>query len=107
MNIYKYGINQEKVIYVLECPVLQEKPSARDSKRLCYEIQEGKKRTWIFADELDTYSNRVMYSASGDKKMEFVRIFKEACENTINSYLKKAEDTRNNLGEILKINNLI
>lgn len=111
MNIYKYGVNQEKVIYVVECSVLQKKPSTRDG-RLVYEIMEEvgpnrRLRKWIYADDLEVYSSKVMYSASGDKKMEFIKRLKEAYENTIDSYLKKAEDSRNNLGEILKVNNLI
>ena len=106
MNIYKYGLTQEKVIYVLECPVIDEKQSPRDGRRM-YEIQENKKKTWIYEEDLETYSNKTMYSASGDNKMDFVKKLKEASEATINNYLKKAEDTRNILGEVLKINNLI
>lgn len=105
MNIYKYGLTQDKVIYVLECPVLQEKNSLRDG-RLKYEIQEGKKKSWIYADELEVMSNKVMYSSSGDNKDKYVEALKEACKNTADTYLKKSQDTLAMLSEILRINNL-
>lgn len=104
MNIYKYGLTQEKVIYVLECLVLQEKES-RDGQ-LMYEVQEGNKKKWIYVIDLEVYSNKVMYSTSGDNKEKFISCLKEACKNTIESYYKKAEDTKHMLEEILKINNI-
>ncbi len=109
MTIYKYGLTQDKVIYVLECPVLQEKNSLRDG-RLKYEIREEypwyKKKSWIYADELEVMSKKVMYSSSGDNKDKYVEALKEALKNTADSYLKKSQDTLAVLSEIIKINNL-
>lgn len=104
MNIYKYGLTQDKVIYVLECEVLQEKDSPRDG-RLKYEIREGKTKKWIYADELEIMSNKVLYSASGDEKQRFIESLKDSFKLTIEGYLKKAEGTKALLEEILKINN--
>ena len=109
MNIYKYGLTQNKVIYVLECPVLQEKNPLRDG-RLKYEIQEEypgyKKKSWIYADELEVMSNKRMYSLSGDNKDKYVEALKEACKNTADNYLKKSQEALAMLSEILRINNL-
>lgn len=106
MNIYKYGLTQDKEIYILECPVLQ-KFKGTGTEVTQYDIQEPTKKKWIFVKDLEQCSNKVMYSTSPDKKDEYVRQLKEAYNNAIENYLKKAEDSKKNLEEILRVNKLI
>ena len=99
MNIYKYSINIEKIICITECPIIEETTSQ-------YIIQEPKKKNRISKDCIDVFENKVLYSFSDDKKTDYVEMIKGHYNRVSEDYLKKSEDAKKSLAEILKINNL-
>lgn len=105
MVIYKYGLTQEKLIYKLECPVLEERIGRNGLKM--YDIKTNRtNKKWIYENEIEVYNNKVLYSFSPDKMDFYIDCLKSHYARMYEDFIKKSEDVKLGLAEILKINNL-
>lgn len=103
-NLYKYCINKEHKICVVECPILEEGIFSRKGK--FYHIKMGKTTNYVYEDEIDKLNNKIMYSFDQDKLEDYIDMIKEHFNRVSNDYLNKSKQAMDNLGVILKTNGI-